>query len=348
MITKEIIDHWDGEPVVQFTMENKQGLKMEALNFGCRINGLYIPDDKGNVENVVLAYQDVKDYKTDSLYLGAVIGRVAGRIPHGRLEWSDDIHHLSLNEGPHHLHGGMTGFSHRFWDYEIDEREDKDCITFSLKSMDGEEGYPGTVDIKVIYVLEQNGRFSIEYEALSDKTTWISLTNHTYFNLSGNQKRDVGHHVVQAPVECVFELDNDLIPTGELVQAEDTPFDVKKGRTLNDVFSENHPQLSVANGGFDHFFVFEKNAEKKIAVYEEKNGRMVEVETTEPGAVIYTGNNIKDSASFKEGNGDIRAGMCVETQRLPEHFRDLQRPTCRIEAGQPYKAATTFTFGTKQ
>ncbi|RSL35188.1 galactose mutarotase [Salibacterium salarium] len=348
MIKKEIIDHWDGEPVVQFTMENNQGMKVEALNFGCRINGLYVPDEKGNIENVVLAYKDVKDYKTDSIYLGAVVGRVAGRIPYGRLELTNDVHHLSLNEGSHHLHGGTTGFSHRFWDYDMEEADDEDRIVFSLQSVDGEEGYPGTVDIKVIYVLEENGKFSIEYEAMSDKTTWVSLTNHTYFNLSGNQKRDIGHHVVQAPAECIFELDDYLIPTGDLVKIDGTPFDIREGRKLKDVFSESHPQLSVANGGFDHFFVFEKEAEKKISVYEEKNGRTLEAATTEPGAVIYTGNKVKDSLTFKEGNGHVFAGICVETERLPEDFRELDRPTCHLEAGKPYKAATTFTFGTKK
>lgn len=346
MIKEEIIDYWDGEPLIQITLENKQGVRAELLNFGCRIRRLYVPDKNGRFENVVLSYRDVQDYKTDGVYLGAVVGRVAGRIPYGRLELTDYIHHLSLNEGDHHLHGGYIGFSHRFWEYKTEEKKGEKVVSFYLHSEDGEEGYPGKADIKVSYILDDNGKLTIDYEAVSDKTTWISLTNHAYFNLSGDQKRDIQSHTIQAPGEYVFELDDKLIPTGTLVPVENTPFDIRVDTKLVDVFSDSHPQLNTANGGFDHFFVFEKNTEKAIHLKEEENGRTLKVETTEPGAVIYTGNKIKEALVFEQDRGRPYAGICLETERLPEAFRELGRQTCYVEAGRPYKAVTTFTFGT--
>ncbi|MGY4688846.1 aldose epimerase family protein [Salibacterium sp. K-3] len=346
MIKEKTIDHWDGSPLVQITLENEQGMRAEILNFGCRLRGLYVPDKEGRLENVVLAYNDPADYKEDEVYLGAVAGRVAGRIPYGRLELNDYIHHLSLNEGDHHLHGGFIGFSHRFWEYQMEEKEGDSAVSFSLLSEDGEEGYPGTVEVTVTYTLDQEGRLSIEYEAVPDKTTWMSLTNHAYFNLSGDQKRSLDSHTIQVPVECVFELDDKLIPTGTLVPVEGTPFDVRRETNFSDVFRVDHPQLDKAEGGFDHFFVFEENAEPVIYLTEEESGRTMKVETTEPGAVVYTGNKIKDSLELEHGRGEPYAGVCLETERLPEAFRELGRPTCLVEAGETYKAVTTFSFRT--
>ncbi|SFO97034.1 aldose epimerase family protein [Salibacterium halotolerans] len=347
MIKEETIDHWDGEPLIQITMEDDQGVRADVLNFGCRIRGLYVPDKDGKLENVVLAYNDPADYRTDSIFLGAVIGRTAGRIPYGRLQLGDDTHHLSLNEGDHHLHGGTTGFSHRFWNYEVKRDGEEPSVSFHLLSVDGEEGYPGRVDVTVTYTLERQGNLTVEYEAVPERTTWISLTNHTYFNLSGNGRRKLDAHALQAPVECVFELDDTLIPTGTLIQSEGTPFDVREQTKLSGVFGADHPQLDTANGGFDHFFVFEQGRERYVYLSEEESGRTMKVETTEPGAVVYTGNKISGALELEHGKGERYAGICIETQRLPEMFRGLGRPTCLVQAGEAYKAATTFSFGTQ-
>ncbi|SFL85678.1 aldose epimerase family protein [Salibacterium qingdaonense] len=344
MIKEETIDHWDGEALIQITLENEQGMRADVLNFGCRLRGLYVPDKDGRLENVVLAYNDPADYRTDSVFLGAVVGRVAGRIPYGRLQLGDEIHHLSLNEGDHHLHGGSTGFSHRFWNYEVKSDGGEPSVSFTLQSVDGEEGYPGRVEVTVTYTLDREGNLTIEYEAIPERTTWISLTNHAYFNLSGDKKRGLAAHTLQAPVEFVFELDDKLIPTGTLVPAEGTPFDVREETSLAEVLGADHPQIDTGGGGFDHFFVFDQDSGRSVYLEEEESGRTMKVDTTEPGAVIYTGNKLSSTLELEQGDGEPYAGICIETQRLPEAFRELGRPTCLVQAGETYKAVTTFSF----
>ncbi|MFB5661046.1 aldose epimerase family protein [Alteribacillus sp. HJP-4] len=344
MIKEEQIDLWNGHPLMQVTLENKQGMRVEAINYGCRITGLYVPDRNGVVENVVLGYKDAAEYQTDPSFFGAVVGRVAGRIPNGRMQLNDENYPLVLSEGNHHLHGGEKGYGKVMWNVETEQADDASKVHFTYHSPDKEQGYPGAVEVKVTYSLGENGTFSILYDGISDQDTWLSLTNHSYFNLSGSMKRSVEKHELNVPVESIFELDSELIPTGQVLAVENTPYDVRGGKRLAEAFQQDHPQIAVASGGFDHFFIFEKETSQPVVLKDKESGRVMTMRTTEPGAVIYTANKTNNSLTLKDGPGFRYAGICLETQRLPEMFRHLERPTCFLKAGERYHAETSFTF----
>nr|WP_246407610.1 aldose epimerase family protein [Geomicrobium halophilum] len=321
-------------------MTNDHGACLRVLNYGGRINGWYPANH--SFHNIVLAYENPIHYLNDPHFLGAIIGRVAGRIPGGLMDISGVRRKLSLNEGSNHLHGGNNGFSNVFWEYRYEETETEYQLHLSYFSKYGDEGYPGNVHTTVIYALKKDtDKLSMQIEAVSDHDTWLSIANHSYFNLSPLKGDTILNHTLQAPTLAALELDSDLLPTDRLL---DSPFDIRERKRIQDIVNSKHPQVEIAHGGVDHFFIFHNDEYTPITLFHPDSNRSLIIETTEPGAVIYTGQKLESTYTLTDGYASPFRGLCVETQRLPEAIASHGKPTCFIPSGEKYFSETHFSL----
>ncbi|WP_138420118.1 aldose epimerase family protein [Aquibacillus sediminis] len=329
----------------RYTLVNDNGMEVTCLNYGGIITKILAPDQHNHFENVVLGYKNEQDYLHNPNFFGALIGRVAGRIQNSTFSIDGTTYELDANEGPNHLHGGANGFDRVIWDVEPFEESDKVGLTLTHTSPDGEGGYPGTVQVQVTYTLTNDNQLQITYDAQSDKKTALTLTNHSYFNLSGDLKQDILHHDVTIDSSHVVELDDTLIPTGNKLEVEGTVFDFRNGRQLKDGVSSSHPQNQYAGNGYDHNFIFDKYKQHDIVVRDETSGRQLTVDTEQPGFVMYTSNNLDESLQLSEGVSKKYLGVCLETQGSPASLEHQGFPSIVLDKDQPYRYTTTFTFG---
>lgn len=336
----------DGQPVIAYTLKNRQGFEVTCLNYGCIITRIMAPDADGRFENVVLGFDRMEDYIKHSPYFGAIVGRVAGRIKDGRFELAGEAFQLPQNEGTTHLHGGNKGFSWRIWNSKIIEKEGAVGVEFRYTSPDGEEGYPGRVDMTVVYWLTEDNVLTIAYEGVTDRPTLLNVTNHSYFNLSGDAKRDVLHHVLTMKSDRFLELDASLLPTGRMLDVAGTPFDFRAGRYLEDGVKSTHEQNRLVGHGYDHPFVLSDNRNREIVLTDEESGRKLIVETDEPGVVLYTSNQLK--GDFKVWGKPVRPylGVCLETQHLPDAVHHPEFPSIVLTPGEIYRSTTRYAFCT--
>lgn len=344
-ITQESVGEFHGNAIYAYTMENDHGMKISCINYGCIITQIITPDRDGNFENVVVGYDSLDEYVTDSCYLGAVIGRVAGRIKGGTFEFDGKTYQLAKNSDGSHLHGGLRGFNQVLWNAESFEHEQAVCVRFSYFSPHGEEGYPGNLNISVAYTLNNNNELSIEYVGKSDEKTLLTMTNHSYFNLSGNLKRDILHHSLMIKSDKFLALSNELLPTGEMVAVKGTPFDFTTDRLLNTGAASEHPQNDLAGGGYDHPFVLNTHWDHEIVLKDMESGRTLTVETDEDAVVVYSGNQMKSGSEI--GSVTLRKylGVCLETQGFPDAIHHSHFPSWILEKDQEYKKKTTYKFG---
>lgn len=239
----------------EYTLTNEHDMSVSLFDFGGVITKLLVPNKEGKLENVVLSYGDYKQYEDDPYLFGAIIGPVAGRIENASFEWDGNTYFLEANEGEHHLHGGTTGFHQVLWGAKPFEKKNEIGIKLFHSSPNGKGGYPGKVDVTVTYTLTNDNEFIIDYEAVSDQKTPLTLTNHSYFNLSGNLKDTVRQHIVKMDCNKILELDEELIPTGKLMETTGTPFDFRHGKKLAEGFQSDHPQNITVGNGYDHYFI---------------------------------------------------------------------------------------------
>ncbi|MGI8315047.1 aldose epimerase family protein [Halobacillus mangrovi] len=328
-----------------YRLVNDQGMYVEFINYGGIITDISVPDRNGNKENVVLAFKNHNDYLDNPIYFGALIGRVAGRIKQSSFEINGQNYQLDPNEGDNHLHGGKNGFHSRIWEVSPYETEEEVGAKLSMVSPDGDGGYPGQVKVEVTYTLTNDNKFIISYEASSDKTTPLTLTNHTYFNLSGNNKRTLEDQELCLDSSKMVELDKELIPTGKWLDVTDSPFDFRDKKKLESVFTYETPQQKIANGGMDHFFKFDKHREVDVYLEDPKSGRTLSIETDQPGIVIYTSNSFPEGIELAEGKPKKHAGLCFETQSSPASLHEVGFPNIILDKEQSYSKRTIFTFG---
>ncbi|HEU5139227.1 MAG TPA: aldose epimerase family protein [Bacillales bacterium] len=345
-ILKERFGEVNGQTVSLFTMKNDKGMTLACLDYGCVITKILVPDRNGNVENVVLGFDSLDDYLQHSPYFGAVVGRVAGRIKQGRFELNGKSYELPQNENQNHIHGGPNGFSHVLWDAKVLEGENEARIEFSYKSPDGEEGYPGTVDMKVTYQLNNQNELVISYDGLTDQDTLLNVTNHSYFNLSGNLKRDVLDHKLLMRSQQFLELDGELLPTGQVKEVEDTPFDFREGRKLQSGPASSHPQNKLVGNGYDHPFLLSENQQKEIILTDEESGRKLVIETDQPSVVLYTGNQLQGDLQIRGTRSKKHLGVCLETQGPPDSIHHPQFQSAVLEKGKAYHSETSYWFTT--
>ncbi|MFD1848592.1 aldose epimerase family protein [Oceanobacillus bengalensis] len=327
------------------TLMNDHGMTVSLLNYGGIITEILVPDKDGKTENVVLAYKNLEQYLTNPGYLGAIVGRVAGRIPGAAFELNGKTYQLESNEDEHCLHGGANGFNHALWEIEPKALSDEVMVKLIHKSADGEGGFPGNVEAEVTYTLNNQNQLIINYTAYTDQMTPLTLTNHTYFNLSGDTKSTINRHEVTMDSEQFVELDEELIPTGKLLNVQGTTFDFRNGRRLEDGFNDDFIQNQVAGCGYDHYFIFANEKEEKAIVKDENSGRKLTIKTNQPGVVMYTSNNLVEGLELTEGVTKKYLGLCLETQGSPASLHHKGFPNIIREEGEVNKTQTIFSFG---
>ena len=332
-----------------YTLTNKNGLTMTVTNFGGRIVTLLVPDKNGQMDDVVLGYDSLEKYLTNGGVYGAMIGRFGNRIAKGKFKVDGVEYQLAINNGINSLHGGPKGFHNQFWQTVPIKNNESDALELRYKSVDGEEGYPGTLDVKVVYTLTDQNEVVIDYEATTDKPTILNLTNHSFFNLAGEGVGDVLAHQFIINADFFTPVDDGLIPTGEIKSVKGTPFDFLTQHSVGERINGDHEQLKLGKG-YDHNWVLNKKEVGSLTlaatVTEPTSGRMMEVLTTEPGMQFYTGNFMNGKDIGKSGNAyTLRSAFCLETQHFPDSPNHDNFPNTLLRPGDTYKTKTIYKFG---
>ncbi|WP_371017911.1 aldose epimerase family protein [Pseudalkalibacillus sp. JSM 102089] len=343
-ISQENFGTLNGQDVTLFKLQTKSGFEISCIDYGCIITRILSPNKNGQLENIVLGYDTLEEYLTCSNYFGAVIGRVAGRIDGGSFELGGKEFHLHKNDANNHIHGGSRGFNSVIWDAKvIQNHQDEGTIEFKYHSADGEEGYPGNVEVVVRYTLNNQDELTIHYSATSDKDTIMNLTNHTYFNLSGDLKEDVLSHSLKLKSNYYLELNRDMIPTGKLLNVQGTSFDFRDGNKLSEGVNHPHEQNLLVGEGYDHPFILEDHQEIVLS----SSGRKLTVATSEPCVVLYTGNSICEGFKIREVPSKKYLGVCLETQKHPNAINQPEFPSVVLSENTPYESKTRYKFQTR-
>lgn len=331
-----------GEQVYCYTLKN-EFLEVNILNYGGVIQKIMMPDKNGKFENIVLGFDDIKGYEERSPHFGAIVGRTAGRIKKGELYINGTLYQLETNNCGNNLHGYPEFYGQKIWDCEILEEEERAVLILKRTSPHLEAGYPGKIDFTVKYILDKNSLI-LEYEGVPDRDTYMSLTNHTYFNLSGDYKKDIGNQKITLACDEYLEVDEETLPV-KISKVDNSIFDLRKGRTFNDVFSSDEEQVKIVNGGIDHPFVLSHKENLDAVCIDEESGRILEMKTDQPAVVIYTGNWL-DEVGVISGNVVCRNhfGFCLETQDYPDVLKFIPEKSKIYNGNKKYTQKTTFVF----
>ena len=340
-----------GRPVTLYTLTNSHGVEVKAMNYGGIILSIRVPDRKGQFADIVLGHESMEGYVPNPPYIGAVVGRYANRIANGTFTLDGKTYNLPKNDGPNTLHGGTDKtFNKVVWDGEA--LKGKSAVAFTYLSKDGDDGFPGNLKVKVTYTLTDGNELVIDYEATTDKTTVINLSQHSYFNLAGEGTGDILSHEILINADRFTPVDKNLIPTGELRPVKGTPFDFTTSTKIGARIEDNYDQL-VLGHGYDHNWVINRKADDRglvlaARVYEPTSGRVMEVSTTQPGVQFYTGNFLDGTVTGKHGHVyKRRYGLCLETQHFPDSPNHPDFPTTTLKPGETFKSKTVFKFSTK-
>ena len=341
----------DGRAVEVFTLENANGMRVRAIDYGGIIVSLEVPDRDGQLDDVALGYDQLEGYLEETPYFGAIIGRYGNRIAGGAFTLDDETYTLAVNNGPNHLHGGLVGFDKVIWDAEPFENATGAGVIFTYISVDGEEGYPGTLTSRVTYTLTDKNELMFDYHATTDKATPVNLTQHTYFNLAGDGSGNVLSHELTLNAKSFTPVDATLIPTGDIALVVGTPFDFTNGKPIGAEIDADDEQLRYG-GGYDHNFIVDRNQCGLVhaaQVYEPTTGRVMDVHTTELGVQFYAGNFLDGSITGKSGHVyEHRNGFCLETQHYPDSPNQSEFPTTILLPGEEYTSQTIYTFGVRE
>lgn len=338
----------DGKTAKLYTLKNANGMEVAISDFGGVIVSLTAPDKNGTYDDIVLGMDSIQPYYGRVPYFGAIVGRYGNRIAKGKFTIDGNTYTLPINNRPNALHGGTKGFDKVFWNVESQATPDPK-LTLTYLSPDGDQGYPGNLDVKVVYTLTADNKLEIDYSATTDKPTVVNLTNHTYFNL-GNASEDILGHELMLNANKYLPVDATLIPTGELADVVGTPFDFTSMKVVGKEIGADHPQIK-AGGGYDHCWVFTDTSSTLKhggQLYHSGTGRVVDFYTTEPAVQFYSGNFLdgsiigKDSTSYKK-----RSGLCLETQHYPDSPNQSAFPSTRLDPGQTYTSKTVYAFSAK-
>ena len=331
----------DGAKVMLFTLKNTQNVTVKIITYGGIITALQVPAKDGKMVDLVLGFNTFQEYLGEHPYLGAIIGRYANRITGGRFVINGAEYQLAKNEGKNHLHGGNVGFDKVVWSAEEMQSDQAVGVRLFYLSKDGEEGYPGNLRTIVTYQLTNQNELTIEYEAVTDKPTVVNLTNHSYFNLSGEGSGDVLRHEIMINADQYSVVDEDLIPTGELKPVKDSPLDFTVRRPIG-------ARISKLEGGYDHNYVLNKNENELLLaarVFDPDSKRMMEVFTTEPGIQFYTANFLNGTLKGKSGRVyDKHGAFCLEAQHFPDAPNHAAFPTTLLNPGETYRQKTVYKF----
>ena len=340
----------DGNEVHQYILKNKKGMEISVINYGGIITSWKAKDRDGIYQDIVLGFDNIYDYETKNPYFGALIGRYGNRIAKGKFSIDDKNYNLATNNDVNHLHGGSKGFDKVLWDVDEILGDSSASLVLKYMSSDMEEGYPGNLNVKVIYTLNNNDELSVIYEADTDKTTIVNLTQHSYFNLSGDFNQDISNHDLKINADSFLPVDSTLIPTGEIRDVIETPFDFLQPKKVGRDIEINNEQINFGNG-YDHCWVLNNYGDSVrfvASAYDDSSGRLLEVYSDQPGIQFYSGNFLDGSLKSKyEGNYDFRSGFCLETQNFPNSPNENSFPSPLLKPGEKYLSETIFRFSIK-
>lgn len=343
----------DGKEVFLYTLSHGD-ITIDITNYGGIITRILVPDRVGAVDDVALGYNTLDEYIAETPYFGALIGRYGNRIANGKFKLNGKTYKLAKNNTPGdigcNLHGGDKGFDKVVWDATPSFIDGKPALTLNYLSKNGEEGFPGNLNVEVTYSLTDDSGIKIDYHATTDKATPVNLTNHTYFNLKGEGSGSINGHVMQINAARYTPVDKGLIPTGELAPVAGTPFDFTQASKIGDHVNAEHDQITFG-GGLDHNWVLDNqdgSMDLAATVYEPVSGRVLEVWTEEPGLQFYGGNFLDGSLVGKSGRAyNYRDGFCLETQHYPDSPNQKSFPSTILNPGETYETTTIYKFTMK-
>ena len=336
----------NGEEVYKFLLKNKD-CEIEIISLGAIITSIKVPDKNGKLLDVALGFNSLEPYLNEHPYFGAIIGRYANRIDNGKFTVDDVEYNLALNNNGTSLHGGIKGFDKVNW--KVVSYDDKTYTSIKLNylSKDMEEGYPGNLNVYVTYKLTNENELVIQYNAETDKKTILNLTQHSYFNLSGESSGDVSDHNLEIYADSYLPVNEKIIPTGDIEKVQGTPFDFVKSKKIGRDINLDHYQLSLGNG-YDHCWVlndFDGSVRKIASAYSDQSGIKMDVYTDQPGVQLYTGNFLNGSISSKKGlKYEKRSGFCLETQHFPDSPNKAFFPNVYLNPGEKFQSRTVYKF----
>ena len=333
-----------GEEVSLFELKNSSGAYVEITDFGGAIRSIFVPDKNGVLGDVALGYDSAADYEKQDKYIGALIGRHGNRIEDASFRLGRNVFKLRRNDGRNNLHGGPMGFDKKLWSAEIDG----EALVLKYLSPDGEEGFPGNLDVTVRYTFNDSNALGIEYSAVCDSDTVCNLTNHCYFNLNGEGSGEITDHVLKIEADHYTPCNNECLPVGHVAKVCGTPFDFTSPEKIGLRIGAKHNDQIVFGGGYDHNFCINGDGFRRAAVLcSPKTGRTMEVYTDLPGMQFYSGNSLNSRPPFGKGGRPInrREGLCLETQFWPNamRFDNFEKPV--LKKGEKYRHLTVYKFG---
>jgi aldose 1-epimerase len=335
----------DGKKTSLYVLENANGIKVYITNYGARVVSILTHDKEGKCADIVLGFDNIESYLKDNMYLGCIVGRYANRIKEGKFTIDGQTYNLYLNDGPNTLHGGKKGFDKRVWD----TKQEGNTLTLSYLSPDGEEGYPGNLQVKKIYTLTDENELKMEYEAETDKATIVNLSHHSYFNLKGEGDTTILDHYLFADANFFTPVDSTLIPTGEIRPVAGTPFDFTESKQIGRDIGLENEQLKFGLG-YDHNWVLNKDSANSLTfavkLWEKTTGRLMEIYTTEPAFQFYSGNFMDGSVTGKSGKPyKYRAALAIEPQHFPDSPNHPGFPSTVLRPGEKYRQLSILKFG---
>ena len=334
----------EGTPITVYTLINSRGLKARLIDYGATLISLETPDKSGKLANITLGFPNFDGYEQRHPYFGSTVGRYGNRIAGGKFKLDGKEYTLATNNGPNHLHGGLKGFDAVVWKAEQIKEPSGVGVKFTYRSKDGEEGYPGNLDVTVTYTLTNNSELKIDYEAKTDKATVLNLTNHTYWNLAGAGNGDILKHELTIAADKYLPIDDTSIPTGKPANVKGTPFDFTTPHAIGERIDELKKEPHKTKG-YDHCYVLRGQEGKLTLAARAKDptsGRIMEIFTTEPGVQLYCGNFLGGGAG--EGGYKQHDAFCLETQHYPDSPNQPQFPSTVLRPGETYKSTTLHKF----
>ena len=346
-ITKELFGELEGQNVYQYALTNSNGMLVKIMNYGATITNIITPDKTGTMGSVVLGFDSLQSYAgRQNALLGAVVGRVANRIAHKKFTLDGKEYLLASN-----IHGGPIGFDKKIWNIEEMPGKKEEALKLIYFSKDGEEGYPGNLNVTLIYTLTNDDEFKINYSATTDKPTPVVLTNHTYFNLSGGQNDKVLNTELTIYANQYLQADKDIMPSGNYLDVKGTPFDFTSPQPIGKNITDSNEQLIFGNG-YDLTFVLRNQTGKlalAAAAYEPLSGRTMQVYTTEPGLVFYSANHLNEKIIGRGGKPFTKNGaFCLETQHYPDSPNEPKFPNTILRPGETYHSETVYKFSVRK
>jgi aldose 1-epimerase len=340
----------EGNTVSLITLRNSGGIEARITNFGGALVSLMVPDRQGRFEDIVLGYDSLSRYLVNKPYFGALVGRYANRIAGGQFMLDGDVYTLARNNGDNHLHGGLKGLTRVVWDARKELRREGPALVLSYASPDGEDGYPGSLSVTVVYTLTEENELTIDYTANTDKPTVLNLTHHSYFNLAGAGNGSILSHELRINASRFTPVDAGLVPTGELRPVVGTPMDFRRASVIGSRIDSEDEQI-VLGRGYDHNWVLDKEEiryELAAILYEPQSGRVMEVFTTEPGIQFYSGNFLDGTEIGKGGIAyERRYGLCLETQHFPDSPNRDAFPSTVLRPGMEYRSRTSYRLSVR-